>query len=85
MYWIPTLICRDLRDRIVEGGGWSNLHTEWTKAHLSIIQEEQINIPNQKFGWKLGAPPRVPNIFSPNLLFANSPNIYGEAKRVYLQ
>ena len=34
MYWIYTgarvLICRDLRDRVVDGGGWSDSHTGWT-------------------------------------------------------
>jgi len=27
----------------VDGGGWSALHTEWIKAHLSIIRDG----PNQ--------------------------------------
>ena len=39
------LICRDrLRDRIVDGRGWSNSHTVWTKVHLSITQLDQTNI-----------------------------------------
>jgi len=56
MYWIHigarVLICKDLRDRVVNGGGWSDSHTGWTKAHLSITQADQTNVPNQKFGWK---------------------------------
>jgi len=47
-----VLICRNLRDRVVDGGGWSDSHTGWTKAHLSITQADQTNVPNQKIGWK---------------------------------
>ena len=47
-----VLIYRDLRDRVVDGGSWSDSHTGWTKVHLSITQEDQTNVPNQKFGWK---------------------------------
>jgi len=36
-----VLICRDLRDQVVDGGGWSDLHTGWTKVHLSITQPDQ--------------------------------------------
>jgi len=44
--------CKDLRDQVVGGGGWSDSHTGWTKAHLSITQADQTNVPNQKIGWK---------------------------------
>jgi len=45
-----VLICRDLRDRVVDGGSnWSDLHMKWTKAHLSITQTDQTNVPNKKF------------------------------------
>jgi len=44
------LICRDLRDRIVDGGDWYDSHMRWTKAHLSITDVDQTNVPNQKFG-----------------------------------
>ena len=36
-----TLICSDLRDRVVDEGGWSDSHTGWTKAHLSLTQVDQ--------------------------------------------
>ena len=48
---VRVLICRDLRDRVVDEEGWSD-STRWTNAHLSIIHTDQTNVPNQKFGWK---------------------------------
>ena len=33
---VRVLICKDLRDRVVDGEGWSDSHMGWTKAHLSI-------------------------------------------------
>jgi len=35
------LVCRGLRDRVVDRWGWSDSHTRWTKIHLSITQEDQ--------------------------------------------
>ena len=49
---VRVLIYKELRDRVVDGRGWSDSHTRWTKAHLSITQTDQTNIPNQKIGWK---------------------------------
>ena len=46
------LIRRDLRDQVIDGEGGFDSHTGWTKAHLSITQADQTNIPNQKFSWK---------------------------------
>ena len=53
-----VLICRDLHNQVVDGGGrgrrgWFDSHTGWTKTDLSIIQADQTNVPNKKFGWKL--------------------------------
>ena len=44
-----VLICSD---RVMDGGGWSDSHTERTKTHLLITQADQTKQPNQKFGWK---------------------------------
>ena len=45
-----VLICRDLRDQVVDGEGWSDLHKRWTnEAYMSITQADQTNIPNQIF------------------------------------
>ena len=27
-----VLICKDLCDRVMDGGGWSDSHTRWTKS-----------------------------------------------------
>ena len=34
-----VLICRDLGDRVVDGGSWSDSHTEWIKVHLSMTYQ----------------------------------------------
>ena len=49
VFGIRVLIYRDLHDRVVDGEGWSDSHTEWTKAHLLITQADQTNVENQKF------------------------------------
>ena len=50
MHWIHigarVLICKNLRDRVVDEGGWFDSYTRWTKAHLSITQTDQTNVPN---------------------------------------
>ena len=47
-----VLICKDLCDRVMDGGGWSDSHTRWTKSPLSITQVDQSTVPNKKFEWK---------------------------------
>ena len=47
-----VLFCRDLCDRVVDGGDWSDSHTGYTKAHMSVTQVDQTNVPNQKIEWK---------------------------------
>ena len=39
-----VLICMNLRDRVVYGGGCFDTHTRWTKVHLSMTRDG----PNQK-------------------------------------
>ena len=46
------LICRDPRDPVVDGVGWSDSHTGQTKTHLSITRDDQTNEPSQIFRWK---------------------------------
>ena len=68
-----ALICRDLRDRVVDGGGWSDSHTGWTKVHLSITQASQTNIANQNLGelvLVIGSRYRFVGDTSPTILFS---------------
>ena len=49
---VCVLICRDLRDLVVDGVGWSDSHTGQTKTHLSITRDDQTNESSQIFRWK---------------------------------